>query len=251
VRLTVFLLVAIAAIPIFSQTSDHVVRKFEVASLKSNQTGSQEVSLNLRPGPRFAATNIPFRLLLRLAFRPLQDSLILGIPAWINSDRFDVDARAEEPLSSDELGPALLSLLEERCQLRTHRESRELPVYLLSVAKGGPKMKNDDPPSTYGGNTFGSVGNLPLYARPISQLVTFLSPQLDRPVVDKTNLKGYYDIELRFTPPYQDGAATPSTRDSTTVTVFTAVQEQLGLKLEAGKAAVEVVVIDSVQKPTD
>jgi uncharacterized protein (TIGR03435 family) len=96
--------------------------------------------------------NVSLRVLLRQAFRPLQDSQIIGGPDWINSDAFDVDARAEQPLSADELSPALQSLLADRFQLRTHRESKELPVYVLAIAKGGPKLKTGVPDSANGGS---------------------------------------------------------------------------------------------------
>jgi uncharacterized protein (TIGR03435 family) len=213
-----------------SQLPDAARRRFDVVSIKSNPVGGDQFGIDSRPGTRFVGTNISLRVLLRQAFRPLQDSQIVGGPNFINSDAFDIDARAEQPLSTDELGqlgPALQSLLAERFQLKTHRESKELPLYVLAIGKGGAKFKSAVPDSPNGGAVSLRAGYLRAAARPMVQLTNFLALQLGRPVIDRTGLKGYYDIELQFAPDQLGAGAPPAMDDPTKLSVFAALQEQL------------------------
>jgi uncharacterized protein (TIGR03435 family) len=167
----------------------------------------------------------------------------------MKSDAFDVEARSEQPLSTDEIGPALQSLLEDRFQLRTHREMRELPVYILTIVKSGSKLKAVESPYPGGGPMFGVPGYIRVTSRPISSLANYLSPQVGRPVIDRTGLQGYFDIELKFT---SDQLTSPGQApDNAAPTLFAALQEQLGLRLESGRAMVEVLVVDSISKPTE
>jgi uncharacterized protein (TIGR03435 family) len=251
-----FLLLAFAASQGLSQTTTPIRRTFDVVSVKSNHNGGYQIFIDTRPGPRIVAKNVPLSILLSQAFRPLQDSQIVGGPSWINSDRCDVEANAGEPISADQMGPALQFLLEDRFQLKTHREIREMPVYVLTIAKGGLKLKAVTPPLPGGGAVLGGgPGYYKALARPIDTLTGFLAAQLGRPVIDRTELKGYYDLELKFTPEQLPGVpqrATPVVADPTSGTIFTALQEQMGLKLESGgKAPIEVLVIDSAQHPSE
>jgi uncharacterized protein (TIGR03435 family) len=176
----------------------------------------------------------------------------------------------------------LQSLLEDRFQLKIHRETKELPVYDLAVAKGGPKVKLSEdqspfrppergaapppPPQRGGPMPRGSMrmgrGDLEATALPLTSLINALSQQLGRTIVDKTGLQGLYDIKLQWTPdalpsgPAGSGGPAgirgpnePPPPDPAGPTIFTAVQEQLGLRLESSKGPVEIIVIDNVERP--
>jgi uncharacterized protein (TIGR03435 family) len=275
------------AIPTFSQS---LVAKpsFEVATIKLNtalQGGSRQGD---QPGGRFSATRVTLRSLIGFAKYPGGGS-VLGGPTWMDSDLWDVEAKAAEgsiqPRSRllDLNAPAgaiqlmVQSLLEDRFQLKIHSETRELPVYELTVAKGGPKAKLAEdqsppmmpepgaPPLPAGTVPRGLMrmgrGDFEDSAISIDSLASALAAlYLGRPVIDKTGLKGFYDIKLQWTPdpasndgPFQPGApiAGPDTAaDPSGLSIFTAIQEQLGLKLESTKGPVKVLVIDSVQKPS-
>ena len=246
---------------------------FEVASIKRNLSAREGGGGGPR-GDRFVVTNVPVRTLLSIAFRPLNGNLlpqqIIGGPVWLGTDRFDVEAKMPgtyPAIPFEQVQLMVQSLLEDRFQLKARRETRELPVYELVVAKGGLKMKMSedqaapDPKQTFmtfatGDQedtkplprgamrlTTGSSDTfLSASAVQVSSLVNLLQGPADRIIIDKTNLPGLFDIHLRF---FRD---TTSTYDSPSL--FTAIQE-LGLRLESGKAPLPVVVIDSAQKPTE
>lgn len=295
-RLTKLLLpvglgVAAIAIPIFSQAPTGAKPSFEVASVKPNTSGDNRIAIMGSPGGRLTVTGASFRMLVTYAFR-VRDFQVSGGPNWMTTDRWDVEARAEEgsvppptgppdPNVPDPMALRMQSLLEDRFQLKIHRETKELPVYELTVGKGGSKVKFSEdqtpfrppergappPPLPQRGGPMprGSMrlgrGNLEATAVPFATFVNALSQQLGRTVIDKTELKGLYDIKLLWTPdavqgpgplgPPPAGAEPPPLADPSGPTVFTAVQEQLGLKLDSTKGPVEVIVIDSVQKPTE
>jgi bla regulator protein blaR1 len=279
------------AVPVSSQASQEARRTFEVVSIKSNTSGPGPTMLGPQPGGRFVATNASARMLLRLAYRPMQDYQILGGPGWIGSDRFDVEAKANGTLTIDELAGAVQSMLQDRFQLQAHHESRELPIYVLTVGKDGAKLKSVDPPPPRDPNAPapappppppppggpGSPGNTSFAPPPgammmgpgmvsasavsMTQVVTLLSQLLGRPVIDKTNLKGFFDLKLQFAPdsapggPLGPGPGPPiapaaGASDPSGPSIFTAIQD-LGLKLDSTKGPVDVLVIDSVQKPTE
>ena len=195
----------------------------------------------------------------------MQDSQIVGGPDWLTSDRFDIQSRANKEISWDETAAAVRAMLEDRFQLKTHSEMRQMPVYALTVGKNGAKMKSVDAPPPFGpsnappiprGGAFASFKPLPGMifrgngtvigsAIQIEQLVSVLSSLLDRPVLDKTYLKGHFDLRLQFAP---EGGPAADPEDPS---LFAAIQEQLGLRLESIKGPVEVVVIDSVQTPSE
>jgi uncharacterized protein (TIGR03435 family) len=237
------------------------------------------------------------------------ESRIIGGPSWADSERYDIEAKAPAGGERGALQPMLQGMLEDRFQLKVHKETRELPVYELVVAKGGSKMKlseDQTPPPPPGplplpergagprgdpaagargpiavtgtgaaaGPAFGrgplprgSSGRGSINGRntfqgtaiPVSAMVTGIQGQLDRPVVDKTGLMGLFDIKLEWTPgaeqppgPFGPNPnAPPPAPPEDAVSIFTAVQEQLGLRLESAKGPLEVIVIDSAQKPTE
>jgi uncharacterized protein (TIGR03435 family) len=267
-------------VPLFSQNPPPKL-KFEVISIKANKSGVRNSSIGAAGG-RFIATNVSLRRLLDDAYRTrssaLFNSQIVGGPAWLDTDRFDVEAKPEgdgRPIPVEQMQIMVQSLLEDRFALRLHREKREMAVYNLVVAKKGKlKRSEDQTPVVYGplggpptpskssapprgvSRMLGNSTGVELMATAINMatLAGTLQLQADRPIIDKTNLQGLFDIELRFAPGSaiqsapQPAAALPVEGGPS---VFTALQEQLGLKLQAGKGPVEVFVIDHAEKPTE
>jgi uncharacterized protein (TIGR03435 family) len=279
---------AVFAIPAFlrvpsldAQTTNPT---FEVASVRPNKTGDGRIMFGLQPGGRFNATNVPLRLLLRQAFN-VQESQIIGGPDWIGSDRFDIVAKAPEgPFTADVMRPMLQSLLAERFKLVVHNETREMPIYALVKARadgklgpnlapaavdcaavmrgrrgGGPPPAPPQPGQKLECGFMIGPGRLNAGGVPLSNLAQTLSPQVGRIVLDKTELTGNYDFELTYSfeglgsvfpgggPPLVNGAPAPV--DPNMPNLFTALQEQLGLKLDSQRGPVDVIVIDSVEQP--
>jgi uncharacterized protein (TIGR03435 family) len=220
-----------------------VPKEFEVASVKPQAPDDTRGSIQPSPGA-FIANGIPLNVLIQIAYR-LKDFQITNAPGWAHTDKFDVTARAPAGFipTHQEMQPMLQALLADRFGLKVHHETREMPAFALTVNKGGPKLAQPaatDPPeplvSIGHGIIMGKRMNMP-------GLADALSNDSDRIVVDRTGLSGDYDLTLKWNP---DASA----QDSTAVTLVTAIQEQLGLKLESVKAPVDVLVIDSVSKPS-
>jgi uncharacterized protein (TIGR03435 family) len=239
---------------------------FEVASIKPNATGDNRVQMQVAPGGRMNMTGVTMKLLIRNAFR-IQDFQIVGGPGWMEADRWDIQTKAEENASPVQVNEMLQTLLADRFQLKFHKETRELPVYELVVAKGGQKLQEtrpDGPPvagprgeSLGRGTMVVGRGQLAGSGMTMAQLSTMLANTLGRTVIDKTGLTGNYDVKLSWTPePGQGGLLggappppAPVDPDATAPSIFTAIQEQLGLKIDSGKGPVDVYVIDRVEKP--
>jgi uncharacterized protein (TIGR03435 family) len=247
---------------------------FEVASVKPNMSGSCTVASNscqsfirLQPGGNFLVGNRTLRELIQFAYR-LQSFQLVGGPDWIANERFDITAKASgdfpPPTPPAASTPMLMlrALLAERFRLRVRFDTREMPVYALVLARNdgqlGAQIRRSEvdcnalakglvpqPPKSErplcGLNIRG--GTMMMGALPISSITEFLSVQVERHVVDQTGLTGAWDLDLRFNPDL-------SLSDSRSPTIFTALQEQLGLKLESTRGSVEVLVIDAVERPT-
>jgi len=251
---------------------------FEAASIKPSDSAAQNRSIRRQPGGRFSTVNMPARALITFAYQ-LQDYQLLGGPSWLPNDRFDIVAKMEgDPppvlpgTGADHMMLALRSLLADRFKFKMHRETREMDIYALTMArpggKPGPALKpasdacrqqmagrgapapGGPPPPICGIQT--SAGRIRFGDFPLSLFASSISGQLGRFVVDRTGLNGNWEFELTYTPEVRGnapaGADTPPT-DPNGPSLFTAVQEQLGLKLEATKGPVDVVVIDSIEKP--
>jgi uncharacterized protein (TIGR03435 family) len=226
------LVTAAAALPMFSQQQAPARPSFEVASIKPNSSGDNRIMIMNQPGGRFVATGVTLKLLMTSAYR-VRDFQIIGGPGWIATDRWDIEARAAEgaippgAFPTDPNFPSLMSLmtqslLEDRFHLKLHRETRELAVYELTIAKGGSKVKRSEdqtpfklpgrgapplpPPQRGGPMPRGSMrvgrGDLLATAVPFSNFAMALSQQLGRTVVNKTGLTGLYDIHLQWTPDF-------------------------------------------------
>jgi uncharacterized protein (TIGR03435 family) len=258
--------------------------KFEVASIKRNLS-VQRGGGGGRRGDRFALRNATVTALVQYAFRPADGQLlsqqIIGGPEWIHTDRFDIEAKMGGPVPSvthEQVQAMVQSLLEDRFLLRWHRETRDLPVYDLAVAKGGVKMRQsaDQTPihsnkaDVFFNSFAGRSAPLPrgtirlargsdrsaLHANavPVAALVTLLQGQADRIVFDKTGLTALFDFDIEYkneaTAPraVSGGGSPPGAQPPPSL--FTSLGE-LGLRLEPSKAPLPVIVIDSVQRPTE
>ena len=222
---------------------------FEVASIKLHPepiTVSQDPTIR---GSRVTATASTLLDLVTTAYAMRYDQ-VSGGPAWVNSTHYDIAAKAEgdAALTKEHFRRLLQALLADRFQLKVHRETKEVPVFALVVGKNGPKLKETS--ANAPGNNFvrGGAKGLHMEASKgtMEQLARQLSVSAGRSVVDKTGLTGYYAWVLDWIPP--NGNADP---DSDTPALFTAIQEQLGLKLEPTKGSLEMLVIDSAQKPSE
>jgi bla regulator protein blaR1 len=274
---------AIDARPV--QSTDTKPPAFEVASVKPSKPGDQPVSISGDPGGRLTTSNVPLRRLIALAYgtpQPRPDTQIVDGPKWIDSDRFDIVAKAERPATNQQIQLMLRALLAERFKLRVHIEDRELPIYALvrarSDGKPGPQLRRPEiecpPPAearpiapSPSGQTparvaafcgiRGGPGRLTGSSADLSMLATTLTRAVDRVVRDRSGLTGNFDFNLEWTPdlmpPLQSGQAPPGALPPLPAdgpSIFTALQEQLGLKLESTKGPVDVLVIDSVDHPT-
>jgi uncharacterized protein (TIGR03435 family) len=232
---------------------------FEVATIKPNSTGDRRIMIRMAPGGRFTATGVTLRQLIAQAYN-VRDFQITGGPGWVSGERYDINAKGPEGMPDrvppEVVRPMLRALIEERFQLKTHQESKEMPVYALVAGKGGPKMT---PAAAESQGPMMRMGRGQLSGKkiPMVMLAQQLAMQLGRNVVDKTGLKGDFDFTLEWTPEPGQGPGGPPpgeplpAADSSGPTIFTAVQEQLGLKLDSDKGPVDIIVIDSVAKPSE
>lgn len=232
---------------------------YDVVSIKPNKTHSGGVDIDVDDG-NFAATNVSLKTMIRTAYG-LKDAQVFDLPPWGTSARFDIRAKVIDPdkkmfdgLTDEQNRSMLRPVLADRFHLTFHRESRVLPVYELVVAKDGPKFKESElkqgDGKTINGMGAGSVSvhnrDLTAVAAPMDQLADHLSSTTQRIVVDKTGLKGRYDLQLKWSA--DDGA--PVDADAPP-SLFTALQEQLGLRLQPAKAPVETFVVDHAELPVE
>jgi uncharacterized protein (TIGR03435 family) len=267
-----------------SPPDPNVPLHFEVASVHPNMQGNQGSRVGRQPGGRFNAVNMSLRALITFAYQ-IQPFELVGGPGWVAEDRFDIVAKLEgdPPPVMPGSGPdhmmlATRSLLADRFKLVVHRETRQLDIYALVLARPGgttgpalrrstqdcspqalaarrgappPAVAAGAPPAICGGRQ--APGRIQFGGFPLSQFVGGLAGLVGRVVVDRTGLSGNWDFELSFAAeppavPLPPGVVLPAV-DPNAPSLFTAIQEQLGLKLEATKGPVDILVIDSVQQP--
>lgn len=262
-----------------SQAGNTVAPSFEVASIKPSKSGTPGLfRVSLEPGGRFVANGITVNALLQIAYG-VKEAQISGGQNWINSDRFDIEAKPDDAFAAEmqKLTPdqrnekvmlMLQSMLADRFKLTLSHETRDLPVYVLTVAKNGPKFHESAAPNPQASPTLqrrgimmNSRGQLTVNDAGLDRFANVLSHQLGRVVLDKTGLTGKYDFTLNWTPDENEvprmpggpppGADSAPPPESSGPPLFTAIQEQLGLKLEPQKAPVDVLVIEHVEKPSE
>ncbi len=252
--------------------------EFDVATIKSSDPDlvADRVGLNR---DEFIATGETAKWLIKFAYNRSfgSDQQITGGPSWIASAKFDVVAKENDETIAKMRGltveqqmavirPMVQALLADRFQLKVHHETKELPVYALVVAKGGMRMKPSEDAAVFSpspgearGHSFAMRGRGQLQGggattEELSNMLSIQPEVTGRIVVNKTGLTGKYDFMLKWMPDsgsaIANGFGSSTSPDSSEPSLFTAIQEQLGLKLEAQKSPVDVIVIDSIEKPS-
>jgi uncharacterized protein (TIGR03435 family) len=258
--------------PTFAQSQPEL--KFDVASVKPNNSGDSRSPSLILPGGRFTATNNSVRSLILNAYSITAESRLQGGPAWIDSARYDIDAKAEDgaiPMDApnrvnwEKTRLMLRALLADRFKLSMHTDSKEIPVYELVVAKNGPKLqesKADCTASAFACHGFsGNPTRLSGTGVDMYDLALILTNYSDRPVIDATGVQGIFDIKMGWNPRVMAAPATDDAPRSPAAvskegarpdldslpSIFGAV-EQLGLKLESRKGSVQIYTIDHVER---
>ncbi len=227
---------------------------FDVVTIKRNVSG-EGGSIGMQPGGRFRAINANVLFMISTMYRTpggarLFPSQIIGLPAWATTERYDIIGKVGEQLAGRtvqdqfrNMAPMVQSMLEDRFKLQLHHETQPMPTYALVVAKPNVlRLSTTDCRATPDKCRIESIpGHYSAVSLRMNDLLIFLSNAVERVVTDRTGLQGSYDIDI-------DWAAEPG---SDKPSIFTAVQEQLGLKLEFERAPVDVVVIDHIERPTE
>jgi uncharacterized protein (TIGR03435 family) len=226
--------------------------EFEVAAVRANKTGQRGGGITAIGGGRFRATNIPLKILIATAYDVSFDQ-ISGGPGWLDTERFDIEAKPDGLATTSQIHLMLQNLLAQRFGLQLHRETKEMPVLTLIPDKGISRLRVHDGPEVDFGIRPGDRGQVVFNGVSMQRFSQFLSMRLRRTVLDKTGLTGVYDFELSWAPddPQQEGSASPPQPDPSGASIFTAVREQLGLKLASGKGPVEFLTITHVDKPSE
>ena len=279
-RLAVFILATTALTAqvrsaVLAQVRQPTTPAFEIASIKVNSSGSQNFGFTPQPGGVLVATNVSARQMVTYAYS-MQNSRVEGGPDWLDAVRYDISAKAAGPATQDQMLPMLRTLLADRFKLVMHIDPRDTPIFALVRARAdgrlGPQLRASsitdcdaareaqargaaiaasDGRPICGGRTRGA-GLIIAGAVSMEELARNTSRMAGRVVVDRTGLQGRYDFDLKFNPDGELAAATPADRPPDALpSFFVALEEQLGLKLEPQRAPVDVVVIDSIQRPVE
>jgi uncharacterized protein (TIGR03435 family) len=240
-----------AGILLIATVSGLLGQSFDVASIRPDDRG-----LFVRPPNcgQFTAWGAVAKLLVMFAY-DVQDSQIVGGPPWFATDKWAIQAKSDkDQYSVEETRTMLQHLLADRFSLRVHRSTQEVPVYVLSVAKGGPKFKASEGERT---NVQIGPNSISLQAATIDRLTTVLATSLGRPVIDRTGLTANYDLSVQWDDaPVRDGglpgvgATAPIPSGNERGSIFTALPDQIGLRLDSQRAPVQVLVVDGIERPT-
>jgi uncharacterized protein (TIGR03435 family) len=229
---------------------------FEVDSIKPSKPGGRGGGIRAMPGGQsYVASNATVKLMISLMYQ-LNDHQIYGGPAWLDTDRWDVEAKADAPHTHEELHEMYRNMLADRFKLKFHWEKKEIFAYALVVDKSGSKMTLNDTPDKF---------EFPIQGRAFGKLQatrcsmgyfawSFLSQTLQEPIVDKTGLDKFYDFQLEWTreiPANVTAEVRANLPPTNGPDLFTALRQQLGLRLERYKGPVDVMVIDSAEKASD
>ena len=217
---------------------------FEVASIKPNRAGPGVSSIHVTEG-RVSMENVSLKKMTLWAYGiPDDREYALAGPDWLGTESFDVQASFPADTPTEKVRQMTQALLAERFKLAVHKESRQLPIYVLVVAKGGPKMQTVEDGQS---RTTGRPGHFEATRITMQHFADLLARFMSRQVVDETGLKGMFDFTLEWSPDEMKPGA-----ENAGASLFTALQEQLGLKLEGRKGPVDVLVVDHIEKaPTE
>ncbi len=253
--------------------------EFEVASIKPAAPDARGMYIRPGPGGGVSITNMTLKELIVLAWR-VQPFQISGGPAWLDSVHYDIVAKPETKPKQSAIPEMLQALIENRFQVKVHREKKELPIYALVMARKdgrlGPELNESkdgdcvqpDPlsapappqpgvaPARFCGQMMMGINHLTAVGIPVSGMTPMLSRLLGRSVIDKTGLTGNFNISVEWTPDETQALRLPANAqtpppDSTGPSIFTAFQEQLGLKLESQKGPVDILIVDRAAKPSE
>jgi len=227
---------------------------YDVVSVTQNNSNNLSSRLNIHDGI-FTATNVPLDVIIEFAY-DINEDLILGLSGPVRSAHFDIEAKvlpqdgaAPPKLTDMQMQAMIIPLLADRFHLKAHLQLKTLPVYNLVIARGGPKFKLD-PVATHGGGWTIKGSNTEIVltgkSNSIAELADALSDPVHRQVVDKTGLTGNADIVLKWTDEVAAEQGGPNV-----ISIFTAVEEQLGLKLQSSKGPVDTLVIDHAEMPSE
>jgi uncharacterized protein (TIGR03435 family) len=228
---------------------------YEVVSIKPSSPKSNGNGMQSMPGS-FAWTNVPLSTLVGSAYGMSLETQIFGLPNWAKEDGYDIVAKADPetaerlknlpPKEQDkEEGRMEQSILADRCQFKAHEETRVLPVFELVIVKGGVKMKGE--PSDEPGSETMSSGQMIVHAVSIDTILVGFAGTDGRLIVDKTGLEDRkFDFELKWTPEEQRATAA----DDAPPSLYTALEEQLGLRLVPAKDPVKVIIVDRIERPS-
>jgi uncharacterized protein (TIGR03435 family) len=224
---------------------------FDVASVKPTKPGTADFHFFRAPNHGIDASNVPLATFILSAYK-LKGVQLTGGPDWIHKEHYDIIAKAPPNATNDQIPQMLQTLLADRFKLVAHRDTKVLPVLALAVAKGGPKFGEVKENRPGDGDFYIGRGRLSGQAVTMQDLADILVGQVDRIVLDKTGLSGKFDIQLQWTPdvntaPQSDREAAPDTDGPS---LASALSDQLGLRFEATRAPVPILVIDHVEKPT-
>lgn len=226
---------------------------YEVVSITPTRPGTEISGWRTAPNG-ITYTNAPLSWLVQSAYNIISDDQLAGMPGWADSDRYDIQAKMDEETTAawknlplDERarqnGSMLQSLLAERCGLKVHRETKQLPVYNLVIARGGLKL--NEAKASASSRSMSGNGVFEAESMTIENLVNNLSNSVGRVVIDQTGLGDKkFDLKLKWTPDEQQGTADAGP------SLYTALEEQLGLKLVAAHGPVEITVVDHMDKPS-
>jgi uncharacterized protein (TIGR03435 family) len=229
---------------------------YDVATIKPNNSGSGSLNIDSND-ETFMATNISIKALLENA-SGIREDLISGLPGWAESAHYDIvakvvdaDADTMRHLTREQRENMLQQLLADRFQLKTHIEVKELPVFDLVIAKGGIKFHEFDHSNPNAEQDSMSVNNTEMTANGVlmNSLAKMLAGQVQRNVIDKTGLTGKYDLHLKWR--RQENGTDAGLGDDALPTLFTALQEQLGIKLQSSKGPVDTLVVDHIAAPSE
>jgi uncharacterized protein (TIGR03435 family) len=266
------LFVAILAVPAIAQqpaatSPQTALPVYDAVSIHPHNALDNSMSFSFRPD-NFSATNISLKQLVSYAYG-IREDLISGLPDWKGSAHFDITAKVTDAdrsvldkLTHDQLEAMFRPVLADRFQLKAHTETKTLPVYDLVLTKDGPKFQKSPPPpedpdhptpkGQHRSNSSFQMNNGDLTATAITmnRFADTLADQLNRTVIDKTGLTDAYDLKLKWTRDEDSNNAADNGAADRAPGLFTALQEQLGLKLNAAKGPVETLVVDHAEKPS-
>lgn len=254
IKLQSLLVAMVISLPLsVSSAQDKPARlTFDVASIRPSQATDRNGWIKALPGGNgYTAHNIPVKLMISLMYRvPMRQ--ISGGPDWIEGDRYDVEAKTDRPYDIDDLHTMYQNMLTDRFNLNFHKETKEGPVYVLTVDPPGSRMNVNNSPQDFNiPITFGQGGTAIGVRVPMPYLCWWLGQQLQedhRPVIDKTGLDKTYDFTLSFAPILPPDASPSEVENRPSI--FDAVKQQLGLRLQPQKGPVEYYVIDHIEKPS-